>query len=181
MIFAETVNGGSASALLAVPGGIIMKVVYRVLAYLIAAAVAIQAAAVALAFFGLITWVEDGGTLDMAGMEAGTIHFGGESGFAVHAISGMMVIPILGLLLLICSFFLRSGKAIAWAGIVLGCIVVQVLLGMFAHGMYWLGALHGLFAFALLAAAVIAANVVTRLGRDTASPARAAEPADVAP
>lgn len=141
-----------------------MRVAYRVLAYLIALAVAVQAAAIALALFGLMAWVEGGGTLNMAAVESGQSLFAGEGGFAVHGTAGMMIIPILGLLLLICSFFVKSRRAIALAGITLGCIVIQVLLGMFGHSLYWIGAVHGLFAFALLAAAVIAATGVARLG-----------------
>ena len=43
-----------------------MKQVYRVLAFLIAAGVAIQAAAVSYGMFGLLKWVEGGGTLDQS-------------------------------------------------------------------------------------------------------------------
>lgn len=40
-----------------------MKNVYRVLAYGVAALVVVQAAAIAFAVFGLMGWVEGGGTL----------------------------------------------------------------------------------------------------------------------
>jgi hypothetical protein len=43
-----------------------MKQVYRVLAFLVAAGVAVQAAAVSYGMFGLIKWVELGGTLDQS-------------------------------------------------------------------------------------------------------------------
>ncbi len=43
-----------------------MKQVYRVLAFLIAAGVAIQAASIAYGMFGLIKWIEEGGTLDQS-------------------------------------------------------------------------------------------------------------------
>jgi hypothetical protein len=39
-----------------------MKQVYRVLAFLVAAGVAIQAASIAYAMFALIKWIEGGGT-----------------------------------------------------------------------------------------------------------------------
>jgi hypothetical protein len=139
-----------------------MRVVYRVLAYLIALAVVLQAASIALAFFGLGAWIEGGGVLDKSAIESSSTHFQGEGGLAYHGTAGMMIIPALGLLLLIASFFTRSRGAIGWAGIVFGCIVVQVALGMFAHAAYLLGAVHGLFAFAVLATAGVAARRIAR-------------------
>ena len=43
-----------------------MRKAYRVLAYLVAAGVALQAAAIAYAMFGLTKWIERGGTLDQS-------------------------------------------------------------------------------------------------------------------
>lgn len=139
-----------------------MKMVYRVLAYLIALGVALQAAAIALGFFGLASWVEGGGVLDKAFIESGTSHFTADGAFEFHGTVGVMVIPILGLLLLISSFFVKVQGAIKWALIVFGSIVLQVVLGLFAHSIYWLGALHGLFAFAVLAFATVAASRIAR-------------------
>ncbi len=155
----------------------VMRIVYRVLAYLICLIVALQAAAIALSFFGLISWISEGGTLDLAFMESENSTFTGIGGIIFHAQVGIMVVPIVGLLLLISSFFTKSRSAILWAGIVLGCIVVQVLLGMFAHGMYMVGALHGLFAFALFTVAAVAGHKITRV---EAKRARAAESTDAA-
>jgi hypothetical protein len=140
-----------------------MRVVYRVIAYLIALAVALQAASVAMAFFGLGSWVDAGGVLDKSALESGG-SFTGEGGLAYHVTVGFFVIPALGLLMLISSFFTRSRGAIGWAGIVFGSIIVQVLLGGFAHTAYIIGAVHGLFAFVVLAAAVIAAMRMARAG-----------------
>jgi len=47
-------------------GGTQMKQAYRVLAFLVAAGVALQAAAISYGMFGLIKWVEQGGTLDQS-------------------------------------------------------------------------------------------------------------------
>lgn len=138
-----------------------MKLVYRVLAYLISLAVVLQAAAIALGFFGLGSWIENGGTLNKAAMESGTTHFSGDVGLAFHGTVGMMIIPIIGLLLLISSFFTGTRRAIWWSLIVLGCIVVQVLLGMLAHDAYVLGAVHGIFAFVVMGTAAYAGGVVT--------------------
>ena len=47
-----------------------MKTVYRVLAYAIAALVAVQAAAIGYAVFAQLHFIEDGGTLDAATFES---------------------------------------------------------------------------------------------------------------
>jgi hypothetical protein len=153
-----------------------MRVVYRVLAYLIALAVVLQAASIALAFFGLGSWVESGGVLDKSAIESGTTHFAGEGGLSYHGTAGTMIIPALGLLLIICSFFTRSRGAIGWAGIVLGSIIVQVGLGLFAHSAYVLGAVHGIFAFVVLGTAVVAAQRMARARAVTEPAASRATP-----
>lgn len=152
----------------------VMRTVYQVLAYLISLAVALQAAAIALSFFGLVSWIGSGGTLDKAFIESEGASFPGIAGLEFHAMVGMMVIPALALLLLISSFFTRSKSAIGWAGIAIGCVVVQVLLGFFAHGMYMVGAVHGLFAFVLFVVAGVAAY---RINRKQPRHARAVEDA----
>jgi Family of unknown function (DUF6220) len=130
-----------------------MKGAYRVFAYLIAAEVVVQAAAIALAVFGLSTWIEDGGTLNKAVMEGDDSSISGVIGFAIHGINGTMIIPILALLLLIISFFAKIPGGVKWAAIVFGLMVLQVALGIFAHEVYALGALHGINAFVLMGVA----------------------------
>lgn len=152
-----------------------MKGVYRLFAYLIAAEVAIQAAAIALAVFGLSKWIEGGGTLDKATMEGDDAGITGVIGFAVHGINGTMIVPLIGLLFLIVSFFAKVPGGVKWAAITFGLIVLQVLLGMFAHAVYALGALHGITALALFGVAVMAGKRVgsapsaTAADRQTAS------------
>jgi hypothetical protein len=153
-----------------------MKLVYRVLAYLISLAVVLQAAAIALGFFGLGNWIESGGTLTKAGLDSGTTHFPGDVGLAIHGTVGMMVIPIIGLLLVISSFFTGTRRAIWWSLIVLGCIVVQVLLGLLSHQAYALGAVHGIFAFAVMGTAAYAGRMVIRPAGARSEPERAAAP-----
>ena len=46
-----------------------MRTVYRVLAYVIAAVVAIQAAAIGYGVFAQLNWIDKGGTLDKATFE----------------------------------------------------------------------------------------------------------------
>jgi hypothetical protein len=141
-----------------------MKSAYRVLAYLVAFGVLVQAASIAFAIFGLTKWIEEGGTLDNAAMESGSIEFTGVLGFPIHFITGQLVIPLLGLIMLVVSFFTKIPGASKWAGFVLLAIVVQVLLGMLGHGIPGLGALHGLNALVLFGLAVMAGMRVARPG-----------------
>ena len=150
-----------------------MKSVYRVLAYLIALEVVIQAAAVAFAIAGLGKWIMEGGVLDAAAMESESTGFTEEVGFMIHAINGQMIVPLIALLLLISSFFAKIPGGVMWAGLVLATVVVQVLLGIFGHGAPVLGLVHGAVAFVLFTFAVIAARrAESALGGLERTPAR---------
>ena len=155
-----------------------MKSAYRWLAMIIAVEVAVQAAAIAFAAFGLFQWVEDGGVLNKQVIESDqSAGFSGEVGFMIHGINGQMIIPLLAIILLVVSFFAKVPGGVKWAGYVLLAVVVQVLLGMFAHGAPWLGSLHGLNALILFAVAVVASR---RVASATTKPvARHAEEARV--
>ena len=65
-----------------------MRTVYRVLAYVIAALVAIQAAAIGYGVFAQMNWIENGGTLDKATLESSAP---GTSALFFHAIEGFAV------------------------------------------------------------------------------------------
>ena len=133
-----------------------MRSAYRVLAFLIAGLVVVQAAAIAYAVFGLTTWIQDGNTLDKAAMESEDTTFDGLVGFIVHGINGTMLIPLVALILLIVAFFAKVAGGVAQAGIILLLVVIQVALGIFAHELPGLGALHGLNALLLFGAATMA-------------------------
>lgn len=135
-----------------------MRAVYRVLAYLLALEVVVQAAAIAWAVFGLTAWIENGGVLDKAGMESESVVFDGVAGFMVHGMNGTIIVPALALLFLVSSFFARFPGAVAWAGGAFVLVVVQVALGIFAHSIPALGMLHGAVALGLLAVALVAAR-----------------------
>jgi hypothetical protein len=137
-----------------------MKQAYRVLAFLIAAGVAIQAASIAYGMFGLIKWIEGGGTLDQS--TELTPALGGYTGFSWHATGGIFILPAIALLLLISSFFAKVPGGIRWALIVLGVTVLQVALGLFAHSVAGLGWLHGVNALALFGIAMMAGTRVSR-------------------
>ncbi len=151
-----------------------MKSVYRVLAYLMALEVVIQAAAIAFALAGLGAWIQQGGVLDAAAMESETTEFTGIAGFMVHGMNGQMIIPLIALLLLISSFFARIPGGVLWAGLVLLTVAVQVLLGIYSRGGEpVLGLVHGAVAFVLFSFAVIAARKAeAALGGLERSPAR---------
>jgi len=138
-----------------------MKNVYRVLAFLVAAGVMLQGASVAYGMFGLIKWVEKGGTLDQSTELSPAI--GGYTGIILHGIGGIMVVPIIVLLLLISSFFAKVPGGTKWALFVLLATVVQVGLGLFAHSIAGLGWLHGANALILFGLAVTTGIRVNRV------------------
>jgi hypothetical protein len=138
-----------------------MRTAYRALAWLIALEVAVQAAAMVYAIAGLGIWVDqDGGVLDKAAFESGERLFPEFVGLIVHAINGMMVIPLLALVLLIISFFAKVPGGVKWAALVLAAVVVQVALGMFGHEAAVFGLLHGINALLLFSLAVVAGRRV---------------------
>ena len=96
-----------------------MRTAYKVLAYLVAAEVAIQAMVMVWGIAGLGKWVDGGGVLDKAVFEeaigGGGMAFTEIVGLLVHGINGMFVIPLIALLLLIVSFFTKVRGAIKWA------------------------------------------------------------------
>lgn len=133
-----------------------MRSTYRVLAYIIAAEVVVQASAIAFGLFGLSKWVQDGGTLDKAAMEDESLSFTGLPGFIIHGINGQMVIPLLVLVLLIISFFAKVPGGSKWAGTILALVVIQVMLGIFGHETPQLGPVHGANALLLFSVAIMA-------------------------
>jgi hypothetical protein len=134
-----------------------MRSTYKVLAYLVVAGVALQAASVALGFFGILHEIEDGGAV--------TASYDWESnlGVMIHRVNGFLI-PLYALALLVVSFFTRSPGAVRWAATVLGLVLLQIglLFPAFAVSENW-GALHGLNALLVLGAAVQAGRRVTRV------------------
>ncbi|MEU5156828.1 hypothetical protein [Glycomyces sp. NPDC021274] len=133
-----------------------MRVVYRILAYVIAAEVALQAAFMAYAIAGLYIWVQDGGVLDSAVLESEDVPFDEAVGFMLHGINGMMIIPVLALLLLIVSFFAKIKGGIRFAVILLLWVALQIFLGLFGHEAAIFGLFHGIVAFAVYGTAFMA-------------------------
>ena len=134
-----------------------MRTAYRVLAFVIAAEVAIQAAAIAYAIFGLGAWIQSGGVMDKAMMESEASTFTGDGGFALHGINGQIVFPLLVLILLVLSFFAKVPRGAMWAGVLVGLTVLQILFAVLGLGLPILGVLHGVNAMLIFGVAVMAA------------------------
>ena len=96
-----------------------MRKVYRVLAFLVAIEVALQAMFIVYGDAGLGLWVDDGGVVDKAtfenAFESGEAPFPEFQAFILHGMNGMMVIPLLALLLVISSFFAKVPRGVAFA------------------------------------------------------------------
>jgi heme A synthase len=125
-----------------------VKQTYRVLSGLIALGVVVQAMAIALGGFGVLHDVDNGLVVDK--------NYDPNFGQILHWIDGMYVIPLLGLALLIVSFFAAKTVpgAPKWGAIVFGLIVLQVVLAFVSFSAPVVGALHGINAFAVLGTAV---------------------------
>lgn len=131
-----------------------MRATYRVISFIICALVAVQAAAHAWASAGLALYISEGGVIDMT--SDGPPPFPEVMGFIVHSMNGMFVIPILAIVLVIISFFAKIPKGTLWAVIVLVVVLLQVTLGIFGHGITFLGLLHGINALVLFTVALLA-------------------------
>jgi hypothetical protein len=129
-----------------------MKTAYRVLAYVIAALVAVQAAAIGYAVFAQLHFVENGGTLDGATIDSAP----GTAAYVFHAFNGATVL-LAALALLIVSFFAKIPQGVRWAVIVLVCTVVQIALGTLSRLLAEIGAVHGAVALVLFGVAIMAA------------------------
>jgi hypothetical protein len=128
---------------------------YHIIAYLIAVLVVVQAMMIATGVAGLGHVIEDNHvTVNKHYLDHTS--FTGSWGFAVHAIDGEMLIPLLAIVLIILSFFARVDGGTRWALYIFGVIVVQVVLGVSQGSVPYLGLLHGANAFLLLAVAAIA-------------------------
>jgi hypothetical protein len=154
-----------------------MRTAYKVLAYLVAAEVAVQAMVMVWAIAGLGVWVDGGGVFDKSVIEgsigSGAMPFPEVLGILVHGINGTFVVPAIALVLLIVSFFTKVRGAIKWAVIVFVLVVAQGQIGFLGHEFPLAGALHGLNALALFAVALYAGRRLR-----TAAPRAGVTPAE---
>jgi hypothetical protein len=149
-----------------------MKSTYRILAYLIAAGVALQAAFIAFAVFGIIHDVDQGAVVSQS--------YEPNAGASLHGITGMMVIPSLAIIFMIVSFVARVSRGVIWAAIVLGVVLLQVTFAFVAFGAELVGLLHGFNALVLFSVALYAGLRVNRATRSAADASAAStDPARV--
>jgi heme A synthase len=136
-----------------------MRNAYRYLAMAIGTCVVIQAAAIAFAMFGLAHDVDSNHVVVDK-------NYDGNFGFALHAIVGQVVIPLLAIALLVIGILIRSVPgAVRWSAIVLGLVVLQIALAFASFGVPVMGLFHGINAFLVLLASVKAVTVVPRHAR----------------
>jgi hypothetical protein len=133
-----------------------MRTAYKVLAYVVAAEVAIQAMVMVWAIAGLGKWVAGGGVFDKSIIESEGMPFPEVAGIIVHGINGTFVVPVIALVLVIVSFFTKVRGAIKWAVIVFVLAVAQGQIGFLGHEFPLAGALHGLNALVLFGVALYA-------------------------
>ncbi|UNK69573.1 hypothetical protein [Microbacterium sp. H1-D42] len=139
-----------------------MITTYRVLAYIICALVAVQAAAHAWASAGLSAYIFAGGAIDLSAPPAIPEFLG----IMVHGMNGMYVIPLVAIALLVVAFLAKTPKAVPLAVTVVVLVALQITLGMLSHSVTFLALLHGLNALLLFGTALVAARTV---GRSAAS------------
>ncbi|MGH8970086.1 MAG: hypothetical protein ACRDV1_09085 [Actinomycetes bacterium] len=142
-----------------------MRSTYRVLAGIIALGVVAQASFVALGWFLTLNEIDDGQLVDKAYLE----NDGWNIGHTLHGIVGFNLMPLLGLILLIVSFFAKIPGGVKWAGLTFLAIIVQVVLGLLAFGVGGLGALHGINAFVVLGLALFTGRRVAMTTSATTS------------
>ncbi len=131
-----------------------MTKAYRILAHTVLALVVLQGALIALGMFGVGAYLEANGSATEESSSPAI-----DAGFGGHALGGYYVIPAVGLALVIVGHLLRTKLAINWAWSVFALIGVQIVLAEVAHAASpWVGALHGINAFALMTVAFLASR-----------------------
>jgi uncharacterized membrane protein (Fun14 family) len=141
-----------------------MQATYRVLAILVPVLVALQTAFIAMAVFGLFSWVDDGNDVTKSVLESDSSSITGSSGFALHAI-GAMALVVVAVLLLVVSFLAKIPGGVRSAALVLGAVVLQWVLAIVSFGAWPVGALHAINAFLVFGLGMMAAQRATRFMR----------------
>lgn len=144
-----------------------MRKTYRVLADILAIEVALQAMLMVFGIAGLFKWIDDGATLDKSvvdGWETTPPTFEGAIGPFIHFMNGQFLIPLIGLLFLIVSFFAKVPRGVMFAVVMAVVIVVQVSAGLLAGSAPVLGLVHGLGAFVMFGVALTAAKAAKDAG-----------------
>ena len=127
-----------------------MRTTYRVLAYLLALSVAVQASLIAFGAFALENNIDNGPVTD-----------GDTTGVTLHH-SFAYIVLLLAVALLAVSFGAKVTYGVRWAAIPLSLIVVQFFLAYAAYSAAIIGVLHGLNALAIFAVALLAGRRVPK-------------------
>jgi uncharacterized membrane protein YphA (DoxX/SURF4 family) len=139
-----------------------MRTTYLVLARTIAILIVVQAMAIVFVVAGLFHWIDGGATLDKSvvdSWDANPPTFQGSFGGFIHFfLVGTVLIPLIGLILLIVSFFAKVNRGVVLAAAIVVSIIVQYFSAVIADSTPWIGLVHGLNAFVLLGLSVAAAN-----------------------
>ena len=131
-------------------GSMIMRTAYRVIAYLLALSVAIQASLIAFGAFALENNIDNGPVSD-----------GDTTGVTLHH-SFAYVVVLFAVALLAVSFGAKVQHGVRWAATPLGLVVVQFFLAYAAYSAAIVGVLHGLNALAIFAVALLAGRRVPK-------------------
>ena len=135
-----------------------MKAAYKWLAFAIAVEVVVQAAVIAYGYASLGKYVDDGATLTKD-----TDSFPGLTSLVIHGINGMMLIPLLSIALLVVALLSKIPGAPKAAGILLGLVLAQVLLGVFGDDVPFLALLHGVLALGIFGYAAMTGVRASRM------------------
>lgn len=141
-----------------------MRTAYKVVAHIIAAAVVVQAALIAWTLFGFIP-----------GFEEGTVPSGPPFSAMLHGSIGMYAAPVLALALVVIALLGHAG--LKWALWLVAAVVVQIALAFIAFGAPWVGVLHGLNAFTIMALAEVGARAVAHAPQHVPSAKQVMRPA----
>ena len=126
-----------------------MRATYRVLALLVPILVAFQAFVIGLEIFGLGSWVEDGNSFTKSVLESDSSPVTGAIGGALHGM-GAIAMALVGLILLIVSFFSKIQGGVKWASLVFLDILLQWTFAFMGFLVSWqIGAFHTLNAIVL--------------------------------
>lgn len=147
-----------------------MKAIYRGLALLVPIIVAVQAMAIATEMFGLGSWVEDGNSFTKSALEGDSGSVTGAVGGQIHGF-GAMALVLIGLVLLVVSFFAKIDGGVKWAAIVFGDVLLQWVFAFAGFIVSWqIGALHGLNALVLAGLGMKAYSLAKRSTAVTEAP-----------
>ena len=131
-------------------GSMIMRTAYRVIAYLLALSVAVQASLIAFGAFALENNIDNGPVSD-----------GDTTGVTLHH-SFAYVVLLCAVALFAVSFGAKVQHGVRWAATPLGLVVVQFFLAYAAYSAAVIGVLHGLNALAIFAVALLAGRRVPK-------------------